>query len=368
MNIPFVDLKRQYNAIKKEIDDAVLNVIQEGSFILGKNVELFEKEFAEFCGAKYVVGVASGFDALTLSLEALGIGRGDEVITSSHTFIATFDGISRNQAEPIPIDIDYQSYNIDVSKMEKAINKHTRAILPVHLYGQPSQMESICDIAQRNRLIVVADAAQATGALYKNRKIGSLSDVTCFSFYPTKNLGAYGDGGAIATNDLELYEKVRILRNYGQRYKNNFICRGHNSRLDEIQAAILRVKLNYVNKWNEMRRDNAKLYNELLGSVKKIVLPWEDLASKHVYHLYVIKCKNRDKLQEWLFSRGVSTGIHYPTPIHMSDAYRYLGYGKGSFPVTEEIVQQILSLPMFPELTPGEIEYVCNTIKGFYGA
>jgi len=363
MNVPFVDLKRQYDSIKDEVNTKINKVLQNTHFILGENSDAFEKEFANYCGVKYGVGVASGSDALTLNLKALGIGKGDEVITAPNTFIATVDAISRNGAKPVFVDIDPETYNIDVAEIEEKITDKTKAIIPVHLYGQPADMDEIIKIAKKYDLKIIEDACQAHGAEYKGKKVGSLSDVGCFSFYPAKNLGAYGDGGMVVTNNEQIAERIKMLRNYGQskKYYHDFI--GYNSRLDEIQAAVLRVKLRYLDEWNDKRREHAKLYNELLENVSGIETPTEKEFVKHVYHLYVIRCKNRNELQNYLSSKGVSTGIHYPIPVHLQKAYKHLEYKEGDFPITEKYAKEILSLPMFPELTDEEIEAVVGLIR-----
>ena len=362
MEIPFVDLKRQYDLIKEEINIKINEVLQNTHFILGENVEIFEKEFANYCGVKYCVGVASGSDALTLCLKALGIGEGDEVITVPNTFIATVDAISRNGAKPVFVDIDTETYNMDVTKIEEEITDKTKAIIPVHLYGQPADMDAIIKIAKKYDLKIIEDACQAHGAEYKGKRVGSLGDAGCFSFYPAKNLGAYGDGGMVVTNNEELAEKIRMLRNYGQSKKYYHDFMGYNSRLDEIQAAVLRVKLRYLDEWNDKRREHAKLYDELLENASGIETPTEKDYVKHVYHLYVMRCKNRDDLQHYLSSKGISTGIHYPIPVHLQMAYKHLEYKQGDFPITEKYSKEILSLPMFPELTDEEIEAVVGLI------
>lgn len=365
MKIPLVDLKRQYDSIKKEIDGKIREVLENGEFILGRNVKAFEREFARYCGVKYGVGVASGTDALTLSLKALDISKGDEVITVPNTFIATVDAISHNGAAPIFVDIELENYTMKVSDIKQKITEKTKAILPVHIYGHPVNMKPLLEIAEKNNLYVVEDACQAHGAEYTGKKIGSLGDCTCFSFYPSKNLGAYGDAGMILTNNEEIAERITALRDYGrkEKYKHNVI--GYNSRLDEVQAAILRVKLKYLDRWVEERRKNAKKYNELLSEVPGVTLPIEEFYAKHAYYLYVIRVRHRDKMQRWLNSKGISTLIHYPIPIHLQNAYRHLGLRKGSFPVTEKYSKEILSLPMFPELTENEILYVCQSTKEF---
>lgn len=364
MKINFVDLKRQYNSIKGEINEKINEVLESQSFILGQNVEAFEKEFAKYCGVKYGVGVASGTDALTLSIKALGIGENDEVITVPNTFIATIDAISRNRARPVFVDIDKKNYNIDPSKIEEKITKKTKAILPVHLYGQPADMDEINKIAEKHDLNIIEDACQSHGAEYRGKKTGSFSDIVCFSFYPGKNLGAYGDGGIVITNDEELAEKLKMQRNYGQKIKYQHDLKGFNSRLDEIQAAVLRVKLKHLDKWNDSRRKNAQIYNELLQD-ENLKIPIEKHDRKHVYHVYVIGCERRNELQEFLERGGISTGIHYPIPVHLTKAYSDLGYKEGDFPLTERCSKEILSLPMFPELTEKEIQYICSMIKKF---
>lgn len=359
MNVPFVDLKRQYRQIKDEINTKLNDVLNSTQFILGDNVVLFEEEFAKYCGIKYAIGVASGTDALTIGIDVLGIGKGDEVITVPNTFIATADAISKNGAKPVFVDIDPDTYNIDVTKIEDKITSNTKAIIPVHLYGQSAEMGPILKIAKDYGLKVVEDACQAHGAEYNGKKVGSLGDIGCFSFYPGKNLGAYGDGGMIVTNNSEIAEHVTMLRNYGQKLKYYHSFVGYNSRLDEIQAAILMIKLKHLDNWNNLRRRNAKIYGDMLEKVD-VVIPIEKYY--HVYHLYVIRCNNRDKLQKYLISNGISTGIHYPIPLHLQKAYIHLNYSGGSFPITEKYVGEILSLPMFPELTTEEIVTICNYI------
>ena len=361
--ISFVDLKRQYISIKDEIDPAIKKVIDNASFILGKDVEDFEKNFASYCQTKYCVGVSSGTDALHLALRALNIGSGDEVIVPANTFIATALGVSYTGATPVLVDCNTHDYNIDVAKIEGAITARTKAIMPVHLYGQPADMSPILDIAKKHNLNVVEDACQAHGAEYIGKKCGSLGTIGCFSFFPGKNLGAYGDGGAVTTNDPEIDEKIRLLRDYGQKKKYHHELKGFNNRLDAMQAAILNTKLRHLDKWNNQRRKNAKLYNELLANAERIITPVEREDTKHVYHLYVIRSKIRGRLAEHLQSKGISVGIHYPIPIHMQKAYLDVGYEKGSFPVTEEYSGTILSLPMFAELNEEEIKYIVQNIK-----
>ena len=359
--IKFVDLKQQYDSIRQEINNAVMQVLESTSFILGENLKQFEAEFADYCNAKYCTGLNNGTSALHLALLAKGIGQGDEVITTPNTFIATCEAISYTGAVPKLVDIDLETYNMDTKKLKEAITKKTKAIIPVHLYGQPADIKEIIEIAEKHDLVIVEDACQAHGAEHYGKKV-PVSDIGCFSFYPAKNLGAYGEGGCVVSNDYELIEKIRAYRDHGQikRHVHKYI--GYNYRLEELQAAILRVKLKYLDKWIEMRRNNAKIYNEMLEGVD-VVTPTEKDYNKHVYHLYVIRIKNRQKVIEQLNSKGIQTGIHYPTSIHLQEAYSYLNYKKGSFPISEQCTDEILSLPMFPELAQEQISAICNAIK-----
>ncbi len=335
-----------------------------GWFILGKNVKNFEKEFADYCNTKYAVGVASGTDALHVSLLACGIGNGDEVITTPLSAIATSFAIVFTGAKPVFVDIDPETYNIDVSKIEERITKKTKAILPVHLYGQPCDMGPLMDLVKDHDLFLIEDACQAHGAEYKGKKVGGFGKLAAFSFYPTKNLGAYGDGGIVVTNNEEIAEKIRMLRNYGQKVRYHHLIKGLNSRLDELQAAILRVKLKKLDEWNDSRRKNAKLYNKLLKR-HGVILPVEKSYSKHIYHQYVIRTRQRNELQKWLKTKGVLTDVHYPTPSHLQPALKYLGLRSGGYPVVEKCVNEILSLPVFPELKKGQIEKVSLLINNF---
>ncbi len=362
--IPFVDLAAQRETIAGELEAVMSGVLDRCDFILGQDVTLFEEEFATFCGTDLAVGVDSGMSALELALRAYHIGPGDEVITQANTFIATALAISNVGARPVLVDADPETYNIDVSLIERAITDRTKALMPVHLYGQPANMDAILDIARRHRLVVIEDACQAHGAWYKGKRAGSLGDIAAFSFYPGTNLGAYGDGGIIVTNDERAAEAIRMLRNYGQREKYHHLMRGSNHRLDTLQAAILRVKLKYLDAWNAARREHARRYGELLAGCP-VVLPAEAAYAESVYHLYVIRTEERDELAAHLRTQGIATGIHYPVPIHLQPAYRDLGYGRGSFPVTEEHAQQILSLPMYAELTSDMIERVAGAISDF---
>jgi dTDP-4-amino-4,6-dideoxygalactose transaminase len=346
-----------------EIEKAIQGVIKRGWFILGEEVENFEREFAHYLGVKYAVSVNSGSDALYLAVKALGIGPGDEVITVAHTFISTVDAITRNGATPVFVDIEPDTYCIDVTQIEEKITDRTKAIIPVHLYGHPADMDPIMEIAKRYNLYVIEDACQAHGAEYKGKKVGSVGHLGCFSFYPVKNLGAYGDGGMVVTNNEELAERIKMLRNYGQKkkYFHEFI--GINSRLDEIQAAVLRVKLKYLDEWNNKRREIATLYNRALKRLN-VVTPVERDYAKHVYHLYVIRHENRDKLQRYLLERGIQTQIHYPVPVHKQKAYleRHLQI---KLTVTERICGEIVSLPIYPWINLEDVRVVIDTINSF---
>ena len=364
MNIPFVDLKAQYDSIKSEIDQAISDVISGTAFIGGPFVKSFESKFAEFCGVKNCVGVGNGTDALFIALKALGIGQGDEVITVANSFIATSEAITMTGAKVVFVDINSWTYNIDVNKIEKKITQNTRAIIPVHLYGQPADMDPILAIAQKYGLYVIEDAAQAHGAEYKGIKVGSIGDMACFSFYPGKNLGAYGDGGAIVTNDDELALKARMLANHGRVEKYNHEVEGFNSRLDGLQAAILNAKLKYLEEWTEKRRKNAYLYNECLKD-SGVITPVEIEDVKAVYHLYVVRVGDgkRQELQDYLKANGISTGIHYPIALPNLKAYSYLNHKEDDFPEATKASKEILSLPMFPELGQKQIEYVAEKVK-----
>ena len=365
MNIPFIDLNAQYQMIACEIQQAMLGVIEKSDFILGKELEAFEKEFAEYCGVKYAIGLDNGTSALEMALRAYDIGDGDEVITSAHTFIATASAIAFTGARPVLVDIDPETYNLNPNLIESTITDKTKAIMPVHIYGQTADMDKIMDIAQRYGLIVIEDACQAHGAKYKGNRVGSIGHAAAFSFYPGKNLGAYGDGGMLVTNDEEIEDKVKMLRNYGQKEKYNHLFLAYNRRLDNIQAAILRVKLKRLDNWNEARRCAAILYSELLADTD-LILPYCASYAEHIYHLYVIRTTKRDNLQTFLKTKGISTGIHYPIPVHQQKAYEYLKYNKGDLPITEQYASEFLSLPMFPEITEEQIYYIVENIKSFY--
>jgi dTDP-4-amino-4,6-dideoxygalactose transaminase len=362
--IPFVDLKAQYASIEKEINQSISNVIQTTAFILGPDVTLFENEFAAYCGVKYAIGVDSGTSALELILRAYGIGQGDEVITVANTFIATVSSILIAGATPVLVDCDPVTLNISIPEIEKAITKKTKAIMPVHLTGQPVDMDAIMEIAQAHKLIVIEDACQASGAKYKGKRAGSIGHAGAFSFYPSKNLGCYGDGGIITTNDEKIVEPIRLLRNHGAFEKYTHLSLGYNHRLDTIQAAILRAKLPHLDDWNAKRREHAHQYNRLLAGTD-IICPSELPDTEPIYHLYIARVKERAALMKYLSDNGISTGIHYPIPVHQQPLYKNLGLPKKDFPVTDQYTDQILSLPMYPELTQAMIDYVVDVIKKF---
>jgi len=370
MKIPFIDLPAQNEAIKSELYPAVKNILARGDFILGKEMKLFENEFAKYCGTKYCVGVSSGTAALFLALKSLDIKEGDEVIVPAFTFIATAFAVTYTGATPVFVDIDQDSYCMDYRKLEKAITKRTKAIIPVHLFGHPAEMQQIIKIAKKYNLKVIEDAAQAHGATYNlkglKKKVGSLGDIGCFSFYPTKNLSACGDAGAITTNNKKIYDKLLILRDCGRvsRYEHKII--GYNSRLDTLQAAILRVKLKRLDIWNRMRRQKAKLYNGLLSGFEGIILSTEKKNVKHAYHLYVIRAKNREWICQILKKHNIPFLFHYPIPLHLQKAYKSLGYKKGDFPVSERVTDEIISLPMHPFLRRSQIEYITKKILSSY--
>lgn len=363
MKVPFLDLKSQYEAIQNEITKAINDVIGKTAFAGGPFVQKFEEEFAAFCGTKQCIGVGSGTDALWLALVGLGIGPGDEVITVPNTFIATAEAISFCGAKPVFVDVDEMTYNMDPGHVEAAITPRTKAIIPVHLFGQMADMDPIMEIARKHGLLVIEDACQAHGAEYKGKMAGTIGDAGCFSFYPGKNLGAYGEAGAVVTNNADLDKKVRMLRDHGQAKKYYHGLIGWNARMDGIQGAILSVKLKHLPAWNEARRNNAKSYNDLLGNVNGVVIPGEAPFSRHVYHLYVIRVKDRDALIAALAGKDVHCGIHYPIPLHLQDAYQFLGKRKGSFPIAEKSASEFVSLPMFPELTQVMIEHAVKGLK-----
>ncbi len=371
MQVPFLDLKAQYNSIKAEVSPSIQNVIESSAFVLGKAVFDFEGQFAKAHDVKHCLGVSSGTDGNHLVLWSLGIGPGDEVIIPANTFIATAWGATLCGAHPVFVDVQRDTYNIDPLKVEQAITSKTKAIVAVHLYGQPADMDALKEIANKNNLYLVEDCAQAHIAEYKGKKVGGIGTAASFSFYPGKNLGAYGEGGAFTTNDDNLAEKVKMIRDHGALKKYDHQIFGHNYRMDGIQGAVLGIKLKHLNSWTESRRYVAKKYNELLSGVEQILLPKEADYVKHVYHLFVIQVKEggeeeRNKLAKYLNDNGVSTGFHYPIPLHQQKCFNYLGYKKGDFPVTEKLAQSGLSLPMYAELDNSMIEYVCDTIKSYF--
>lgn len=361
-NIPIVDLKKQYLGIKKEIDSAIKEVITDQFFILGRQLESFEKEFAGYLKTKYVVGVGSGTDALILALRALGIKKGDEVITQPNSFIATTLAITELGATPVFADVDPDTFQIDEKKIEKLITRKTKAILPVHLYGAPCQINEIVKIAKKNKLYIVEDACQSHGSTLNGKMTGTFGDLGVFSFYPGKNLGAYGDGGAVCTNNRVFFERLKKLRNYGQEKKYYHSAIGVNSRLDELQAAVLRVKLKHLNSWNKARNKIAKFYNQHLKKTKTQKIINNSFSN---YHVFSILTKKRSQLVDFLKQKNIQTLIHYPVPIHLQKCYRFLNLKKGDFPEAEKICAQIISLPIFPELTAKDLSYIINSINTF---
>lgn len=361
MKVPFVDLKAQYYSIKKEIDKTITDVMRDSAFVGGKYLKAFEENFANYIKVKHCVGVGNGTDALYIALKALGVSQGDEVITVANTFIATSEASTMTGAKVVFVDCDKDTYNIDVDKVEQAITPKTKAIIPVHLYGQPAEMDKIKDIARKHDLYVIEDAAQGHGAEYKGRRIGRIGDMACFSFFPGKNLGAYGDAGALVTNNDELARKARMFANHGRIEKYNHEFEGLNSRLDGLQAAILDVKLKYLDKWNERRRAIASMYDTCLEDI--VITPSVLPEVKHVYHLYVIRIRSRERVKEILAEKGIATGIHYPVPLPFQKAYSYLGHKPADFPVAYSIKDEILSLPIYGDMTDKQVEYVIASLK-----
>jgi dTDP-4-amino-4,6-dideoxygalactose transaminase len=384
MKIPFLDLITPHRELEEDLVEVFRDCLRNASFVGGPQVQAFEQEFAQFCETKYCIAVNSGTDALRFSLIAAGIVSGDEVITVPNTFIATTEAISQAGAKPVFVDIDERTYNMDPNQLEDYLkfrnsqstihNGQPKAVLPVHLYGQPADVDSILEIANRYGLIVIEDACQAHGALYYSekevnwRKCGSMGVAGCFSFYPGKNLGACGEGGAVTTNNEGIAQEIRMLRDHGQAKKYYHEFEGYNGRLDTIQTGILRVKLKHLSEWNEMRRQRAYLYNELLTGADGIAIPYEPSWTKAVYHLYIIRIKKRDELQKYLTDKGIGTGLHYPIPLHLQKAYSGLGYVEGDFPIAEKVASDILSLPMFPGLTAQQQTYITTKIKEFYSS
>lgn len=365
MKVPFVDLKPAHNEIRESLDTAYSLVMDESNYILGKQDELFEREFAEYCNVKHCIGVANGLDALYLILRALDIGEGDEVIVPSNTYIATALAVTYTGAKPVFVEPTIDTYNIDPARIEEKISERTKAIMPVHLQGRAADMDSINELAEKYGLKVIEDAAQAHGTLYKGRKTGGLSDASGFSFYPGKNLGALGDAGCVTTNDDEIAHKVRILGNYGSDYKYHHICKGNNSRLDEMQAAFLRVKLVHLDKWNEFRRNVAdKYFSGIHNALIKLPLKPDGIYD-HIYHVFVIRCSRRDELEAYLNEKEIGTLKHYPIPMHLQEAYADLGIKKGELPIAEEVSDTVLSIPMYYGITDRQIQYVIDAINDF---
>ena len=369
MNIPMLDLSEQYLSLKDEMINVLDEVMTSSHFILGNHVKTLEKSISEFVNAKHAIGVANGSDAIHIALQALGVKEGDEVITTTFTFFATGGAIARAGATPVFVDIDPETFNIDPAAIEAAVTEKTKAIIPVHLYGQASDMDPIMDIARKHNLVVVEDAAQAIGAEYKGKKIGEIGDATTYSFFPTKNLGAYGDGGMVVTSNDEAAEQMRIIRVHGSKPKYYHQILGYNSRLDEMQAAVLNIKLPHLSDWSKNRKQNAdyytKLLNERLADVVKT--PVEREYNYHVYHQYTIRVERRDELQAFLKENGVASMIYYPVPLHLQPVFKDLGYKEGDLPVAEKACKEALSLPMFPELKPEQQDYVVEQIAKFYG-
>jgi dTDP-4-amino-4,6-dideoxygalactose transaminase len=365
LRIAFNELRSQYASIREEIDAAIARVLERGWFILGPEVEAFEAEFAAYCGARYGIGVGSGTEALHLALWACGVGPGDEVITVAHTAVPTINAISLTGARPVFVDVDPATYTMDPAAAAAAVTPRTRALLPVHLYGHPADMAPLRELAERHGLWLIEDAAQAHGARYRGARVGTLGHLAAFSFYPTKNLGAYGDGGMVVTNDATLAGRVRRLRNYGQSDRYHHEVLGLNSRLDELQAAVLRVKLRHLDAWTAARRERAARYTAALGrAIPPAEAPW----AQHVYHLYVVRVPQRAAVQEALARAGIGTLIHYPVPAHLQRAYAFLGVARGSLPVTERLAEEVLSLPLYPELPLAQVDEVAATLEATLAA
>lgn len=368
MKIPFLDLRGQYRQIKDQMQAALEETMERGDFILGKEEAVFEAEFGKYCNRKFCAGVNSGTDALFLGLLSLNIVAQDEVIVPAFTYIATSLAVTYTGAKPVFVDIDEKTYNIDVNKVEKAITKKTKAIIPVHLYGQPADMKPLLDMARKYNLKVIEDTAQAHGAQYrvsadKWQITGSMGDIGCFSFYPTKNLGAFGDGGAVVTDEEQVYKKLLMLRDYGRKSRYEHVTLGYNSRLDTLQAAILRLKLRHLDEWNSLRQQNAKIYTDRLKDIKGLSLPYTADYAKHVYHIYAVRVKDRDRVIKELTQADIGVLVHYPIPLHLQEVYQGLGYKAGDFPIAERVSAEILSLPMYPHLQENQIEFVAEALK-----
>ncbi len=367
MKIPFLDLASHHAPLRGEINAAIEEVIDSGAFAGGPFVARFEEDFAAYCDSPHAIGVGSGTDALWLALLASGVGPGDEVITVPNTFMATAEAITYCGAKPVFVDVDERTHTMDPAGIEEAITSRTKAVIPVHLFGQPADMDPILRIAHARGLVVIEDAAQAHGAEYKGRRAGSIGDAGCFSFYPGKNLGAFGEAGAVVTDNQELQEKIRILRDHGQVHKYHHAMVGWNARMDGIQAAVLGVKLRHLDKGNELRRSHAAQYDQALTGIEELVTPSEASYARHVYHIYAIRVRERDEVIEMLAEMGVACGIHYPVPIHLQQAYQSLEYEAGAFPIAERAARQLISLPMFPELNPAQVEAVAEGVKEAVG-
>jgi dTDP-4-amino-4,6-dideoxygalactose transaminase len=361
IKVPYVDLRAQYRSIKPEIDEAVARVLDSCQFVLGPEVAEFEKDFASYCGSSECIALNSGTSALHLALLAAGVGPGDEVITVPFTFVASVATILYAGAKPVLVDIEPRTFNMNPDALQAAISPRTKAIVPVHLYGHPADMDPILEVARKHNLVVIEDAAQAHGATYKGRSAGSVGDIACFSFYPTKNLGAYGEGGAVTTSNPEYARTIRMLRDWGQDRKYHHLLHGYNYRMEGFQGAILRVKLRHLERWIERRRAIVKTYNEQLAGLD-VVRPAEMPWARHVYHLYTLRSDNRDALQADLLNEGIQTGVHYSTPAHLQPAYAHLGYGPNSFPESKKAAREVLSLPLYPELTESQVQTVLDAL------
>ena len=363
MKVPFLNLKAQYESIAQEVEQSIKEVLSVCAFSGGPYVEKFEEEFARFCGCKWAVGVGSGTEALWLALVALGVQAGDEVITAPNSFIATAEAVSLCGAKPVFVDVEEATLTLDPALLEQAITPATRAIIPVHLYGQMADMDPILAIARKHKIAVLEDACQAHGAEYKGKRAGSTGDAGCFSFYPGKNLGAYGEAGGVVTNDEAVARRIKMLRDHGQSRKYYHDLIGVNGRMDGIQGAVLSAKLKYLPAWNDLRRSHASLYKSTLGDLAAVAVPREMPYARHVYHVYAVRTANRDALKQALHDAGIECGVHYPVPIHLQEAYASRGEGEGSFPVSEKSARELLSLPMFPELTREQISYTCSELR-----
>jgi dTDP-4-amino-4,6-dideoxygalactose transaminase len=368
MKVPFLDLQAHHAPLIDEFDGAIREVIESSAFAGGPFVERFEEEFAAFCGSRYAIGVGNGTDALWLTLLALGIGEGDEVITVPNTFIATAEAITYCKARPVFVDVDENAFTMNPTELKKSLTARTKAIIPVHLFGQPADMDPILEFAHAHGLFVIEDAAQAHGAEYKGRKAGTLGDAGCFSFYPGKNLGAFGEAGAVVTNDAELRKKIQVLRDHGQARKYYHTMVGWNCRMDGIQAAVLSIKLRHLEGANLLRREHALQYSQAFAGIDEVATPFEANYARHVYHIYAIRVQERDEVRRHLAEKEIGCAVHYPIPIHLQEACRNLGYMAGAFPVAENLAEEFLSLPMFPELTEEQIEYVARWVSETVGA